>query len=313
MPKATTPWKTKMSEFIGAVICATEEKHIRAACEEIKDAVIASYPHTPNSRRKPMAEIRKAIRGRFPAQEGKSEQAEAPFPYHFTCSGKGNVPRWEHLAIKYLREDWNPQEDWSDIESASERVSEPQEQEMATPTKPSIVKPENEIDILGYVGLSDKELEDVKQAIGDAGVKEWVKQAMLQRANAINALQKRLNEDLSMVSSEELMNEKKYRTNTNATLELVKRAVRVIKDWNYNHPDQKWCITNKLISEVTKSVDHEGKGVTVKAIAKAVEGMDLESYNKGQDLTTVMNRTLKGSLGDPSSLMSILDVVGIDE
>jgi hypothetical protein len=41
--------------------------------------------------------------------------------------------------------------------------------------------------------------------------------------------------------------------------------------------------------------------------------MDLESYNKVQDLTTVMNRTLKGSLGEPSALMSIKDVVGIDE
>jgi hypothetical protein len=302
-----------MSEFLGAVVCATEEKHIRAACEEIKDAVIASYPHTPNSRRKPMAEIREAIRGRFPAQEGKSEQEKVPFPYYFTCSGKGSVPRWEHLAIKYLKEDWNPQQDWSDVESASDTVGESQEQEMATPTEPPIVNREPELDILAYAELNEQELEDVKQAIGDADVKEWAKQAMLQRANAINALQKRLNEDLSMVSSSELMNEKKYRTNTNATLELVKRAVRVIKDWNYNHPDQKWCITNKLISEVSKSVDRDGKGVTVKAIAKAVEGMDLESYNKAQDLTTVMNRTLKGSLGEPSALMSIKDVVGIDE
>jgi hypothetical protein len=298
-----------MSEFLGAVTCATEEKHIRAACEEIKDAVVASYPHTPNSRRKPMAEIREAIRGRFPAQEGKSEQEKAPFPYYFTCSGKGNVPRWEHVAIKYLREDWNPQEDWSDVEPASD--SDPQK--VAIPAESPIVNPETELDILSYVGLSDKELEDVRQAIGDADVREWAKQAILQRANAINALQKRLNEDLSMVSSEELMNEKKYRTNTNATLELVKRAVRVIKDWNYNHPDQKWCITNKLISEVTKSVDRDDKGVTVKAIAKAVEGMDLKSYNENADLEPVVNRTLKGSLGEPSTLMSIKDVLGIDE
>lgn len=136
---------------------------------------------------------------------------------------------------------------------------------------------------------------------------------MMQRANAINALRERLEEDLSMVPAEELMNEKRYRTNTNATKELVKRAVRVIKDWNYNHPDQKWCITNKLICEVTKSVDHEVKGVTVKAISKAVERMDLESYNKAQDLVPVMNRTLKGELGNPSTLMSIKNVVGIDE
>jgi len=97
-----------MPEFIGAVACATEEKHIRSACEEIKSAVVDSYPITPKSRRNPMSEIREAIRGRFPAQEGKSEHESVPFPYFFTNTGTGRIPRWEHLAIKYLREEWNP-------------------------------------------------------------------------------------------------------------------------------------------------------------------------------------------------------------
>ena len=47
------------------------------------------------------------------------------------------------------------------------------------------------------------------------------------------------------------MNEKKYQTNSAACRELVSRAVRVVKQWNYDHPEQKWCITNKLISELT--------------------------------------------------------------
>ncbi len=97
MAPKTPYWTTLMSGFIGDINSATEEKHIQRACEEIKEAVVASYPHTPNSRRKPIAEIRKAVRGRFPAQGGKSKHEVAPFPYFFTDSGKGSIPRWEHL------------------------------------------------------------------------------------------------------------------------------------------------------------------------------------------------------------------------
>lgn len=285
-------------QFISRIEQAASEQEIKAACQEIKAAVVERHPNE-NSRRRPMAEIRKAVRDRFPIKPVEGETC-ASFPYFYTASGKRRDPqknilnhRLEHLAIKHLSEEWNVKPEVTKSEAV----------------KPEVVKPN--IDILSEVNLSSDELATVKLAIGEADVKDWVKQAMLQRANAINALRQRLDEDLSMKSSFELMNEKKYQTNTNATRELVKRAVRAIKDWNYNHPDQKWCITNKLISEVTKSVDHDGKGVTVKAIAKAVEGMDLKSYNA--DLEPVVNRSLKGQLGEPSELMSIKDVVGIDE
>ena len=140
--------------------------------------------------------------------------------------------------------------------------------------------------------------------LGDADINEWVKQALLQRAKAINALHERLNEDLSMVKSDELMNDKRYRTNPNASRELASRAVRAIKHWNYNHPEHKWCITNKLISELT--------GVTPKAIAKVVEGMGIEDYNAMQGLTPVVNRMTKAAVGSISEKVSIADVLGID-
>jgi hypothetical protein len=60
-----------------------------------------------------------------------------------------------------------------------------------------------------------------------------------------------------------------------------------------------------LISELT--------GITVKAIAKAVEGMDNESYNKGQGLEPVINRLTRAAVGQPKEVMSIKDVLGVDE
>ncbi|AOX03076.1 hypothetical protein BJP34_29775 [Moorena producens PAL-8-15-08-1] len=86
--------------------------------------------------------------------------------------------------------------------------------------------------------------------------------------------------------------------------ELASRAVRAIKDWNYNHPEHKWCITNKLISELT--------GVTPKAIAKVVEGMGIEDYNAMQGLTPVVNRSRKAAVGSISDVVSIADMLGVD-
>ncbi|NER98922.1 MAG: phage tail assembly protein [Symploca sp. SIO1B1] len=107
-----------------------------------------------------------------------------------------------------------------------------------------------------------------------------------------------------MVKSDELMNDKRYRTNPNASRELASRAVRAIKHWNYSQPEHKWCITNKLISELT--------GVTPKAIAKVVEGMGIDDYNTMQGLTPVANRMTKAAVGSISEVVSIAEVLGID-
>jgi len=275
--------------FISRLESAKSESEIQQACQDIKDAVANRWAN-PSTRRKPMSEIRKAVRDRFP-NKPVDDETEAEFPYYFTDSGKGRVKRWEHLAIKHLSEkEYNPQTDWSDVE-VKEEIEE--------------VKQVSTTDVtLESFGLSDEELAAVNQAVGDADVKEWVKQAIMQRANAINKLRQSLDEDWETIPSETLMNDKKYRTNSGACRELVSRAVRVVKQWNYDHPEHKWCITNKLISELT--------GITVKAIAKAVEGMDNESYNKGQGLEPVVNRLTRAVVGEPSNVMSIAKVTGIE-
>jgi hypothetical protein len=275
--------------FISQLESAKSESEIQQACQGIKDAVAARWANL-STRRKPMSEIRKAVRDRFPVKPVLGD-TEADFPYYFTDSGKGHVNRWEHLAIKHLSEkEYNPKTDWSDVEVKAEA----QEVKQVYTTDVS----------LESLGLSDEELAAVKQAIGDADVKEWVKQAIMQRANAINKLRESLDEDWASIPSEVLMNDKKYRTNSGACRELVSRAVRVVKRWNYDHPEHKWCLTNKLISELT--------GITVKAIAKAVEGMDNESYNKGQGLEPVINRLTRAAVGEPKEVMSVSKVTGIE-
>jgi len=287
MPRKPPVWKEAMPTFNGLIDSAKNEADVQSACSYIKQAVVESYPDTPNSRRNPMTQIREAIRRKYPVKKTKKQNAQ--YPYYFTDAGKGRVERWEHLAIKYLVEDWNVKTSVSS--------------EKTDTIAPS---PLTETSSLFFteVGLGGEELAVVKQAIGDDDVNEWVKQALLQRAKAINALRERFDEDLSLVPSDELMNDKKHRTNPNASRELASRAVRAIKDWNYNQPEHKWCITNKLISELT--------GVTPKAIAKVVEGMGIDDYNTMQGLTPVANRMTKAAVGSISSVVSIADMLGVD-
>jgi hypothetical protein len=284
MPKAAPQWKSKMPEFLEKITSAQCEDDIKDACEAFKRVVVECYPDTPDSRRRAVGEARKSLRSIYPTQ--LRTEKEAPFPYIFMKDGykKGKGDRWEHLAIEYLEEEWNRKEDRS-----FEQIEE-------------VAKPE--VDILDEVGLTNDEVEQVKKALGESDVREWVRQAIMQRANAINNKKAVMDEDLSEVPSEILMNEKKYRTNPTAARELVNRGVRVVKQWNHDNPDQKWCITNKLIGELT--------GVTVKAIAKAVEGMDLEGYNKHHNLTPVVNRLIKASVGEAIENMSIAKVTGIE-
>lgn len=271
-------------EFISQIKSATLESEIQSASLDIKEAVSKRYPNE-NSRRKPMVEIRKAVRETFPPKPA-DEETEASFPYYFTNSGKGNINRLEHLAIRHLREDWN---------------TKPVE-----PTKPAeVVKPVLTIGVsLESLGLTNEELLLVREAIADADAKKWLKETIMQRAKAAKKHRESLKADFSDVPSDVLMNESRYRTNSAACRELVSRAVRVIKQWNFDHPEQKWCITNKLISELT--------GITVKAIARAVEGMDIESYNQGQDLSPVVNRMVRAAAGEPSEVMSLAKVTSVE-
>lgn len=274
-----------IQRFVEQLKESQTDRDVQVACQEIKLAVIERWTNE-NSRRRPMSDIRKAVRKAFPAKGGKSPHEAVPFPYFFVDSGKGNIARWEHLAIKHLREEWNTKA-------------------AKTTGAAEVVKTNLTTDsVLNSLELTADERESVKQAVGDTDAKEWIKQAIMQRAKTVNKLRESLNADWSSMPSEALMNDKRYRTNSAACRELASRAVRVIKQWNYDHPEQKWCITNKLISELT--------GVTVKAIAKAVEGMDTESYNQGQGLTPIVNRMVRTEVGEPSEVMSLDKVTGVD-
>lgn len=298
-------------QFINQIEQASTEQEIAAACCKIKSAVIARYPKE-NSRRRPMSEIRKAVRERFPALGGKTEHEATPFPYFWTNRGKGNVSRWEHLAIKYLSEEWNTK--------AVDQAVDPAEIPAIEAVKPVAITVSTEAtevietkgtdsprqSLVTTLGLSEKELEGVQNAIANSGLSEveWLKKAILGRAKQQAAIRKWQGDELATISSDKLMYDKYYRTNPNVCRELTSRAVKAIKDWNYQNPDNKLCVTNALISELTGNVP--------KAIAKVTQAMDLESYNHSHQLTSVKNRLVKQRLGIDSftRIISVKDYLG---
>lgn len=297
MPRQPSKYESVINSipaFIETLKEAKSEGEIAKACQSIKDSIDKASGKTVGRRDpKTMSVIRGAVTESFPPHPVDSE-TKVDFPYYLTDNKVGKVSRLEHLAHKHLIDERNLKEGQpsDNLEQQSAKV-EPEQKTVKV----------NEVSLASF-GLSSDEIESVEQALGDADIKEWVRLAIMQRANAINNKKAAMDEDLTEVPSEVLMADKKYRTNPSAARELTSRAVRVVKQWNHDHPDQKWCITNKLIGELT--------GVTVKAIAKAVESMDLESYNKTHDLTPVVNRMVKGSVGEASQVMSLAKVTGVE-
>jgi hypothetical protein len=285
--------------FIEQLEKAKSESEISKICEEMKVTVDRVFGKTEGRRDpKTMAAIRKAIKTHFPTQSVDGDVAD-DFPYYFTNKGQGQIKRLEHLAYKHLGDERNKKTEQPSNEPEQEQNKTPKPEQKTVKVKLKV----NEVSLESF-GLSNNEIEAVKQAVGDTDIKEWVKQAIMQRAKAVNKLRESLDADWSSMPSEVLIKDKRYRTNSAACRELVSRAVRVIKAWNHDHPDQKWCITNKLISELTS--------ITVKAIAKAVEGMDNESYNQIQDLSPVVNRIVRATVGEPSKVMSLANVTGVE-
>lgn len=48
-------------------------------------------------------------------------------------------------------------------------------------------------------------------------------------------------------------------------------------------------------------------------IARAVEGMENEFYNQGQDLSPVVNQMVRAAVGEPSEVMSLAKVTSVED
>ena len=263
-----------------------------------------------NKIKRPRAALRKAISAAFP------ESQTAKPGYYFTKAGKGEVERFEHLALWYATTNkarWEESSDearaeyfaslkpFENAEQLPEQLPEqPTEQQPETQTIEQ--QPETQtVDItkmtIESLNLDTETQQIVKEAIAQSGMSlpEFLQQSCKVYAKTITGKTRKHDEDLSNVNTEILRNDKTYGTHPGRANELVKRAVRAIKHHNKlvaTELSQKWLITQSLLVDMT--------GAKATAVRKAMNTIsDLEDENtilKNEGATDLLNR--KGVIKD---------------
>lgn len=117
-----TKWVLRGQELAKNLLDVLNEQTIKELSVAVIEEIKVAYPNA-NSRKKPLAVVRSALRTAFP--ESENEKAF----YYFTSSGKGNVGRYQHQAFKYLTfssEEWDAFRDGARFEWNQEQAQQAQ-------------------------------------------------------------------------------------------------------------------------------------------------------------------------------------------
>jgi len=268
----------KLTEDLKTVTTANIENLAKAVIQEIIDA----YPDSLNSRKNPLSEIRKAILAAFPDTERQLGDHQ-----YFTDSGKGKLPRYQHLALKYLtfsKEDWDALGD-----DVRKTYFEP------IPTTPTTLLTIKDMQI-EQLELDSETQQIVSDAMNQAGytLAEFIQQACKVYAKTITGKTKKYSDsDLSTVPTVELLDptNKEYKTHPKKIEELTKRAIKAIfihNNGNAKSQEERWFISGTSINALTGS-----RVQTVNEILTAEFKESIDSHNNAHRLTAYSNRGMK--------------------
>ncbi|MCC5661811.1 hypothetical protein LC608_33680 [Nostoc sp. XA010] len=211
---------------------------------------------------------RKAIKQSFPDKE-----VDTP-GYYWTTSGKGQIERYEHLALYYFS---TKQERWEEVQETTEQLTE---------TFQSVQTTLNDMNI-SQLQLDADTQAVVEAAIAHSGISlaDFVRKACQVYAKTITGKVKQFSEDLTAVSTEELKSDV-YKTHPGRAEELAKRAIYALEIHNNNctEKSQKWMITQTAIQSLTGS-----KPATIKAILENYQTR-LDDHNAKHELNPYDNR-----------------------
>lgn len=264
-------WEQRGQELVSKLRGLTDETRIKELAGAVVDEIRAHYPEI-NSRRAPLATIRKAVSTAFP--ETKTQKHDYQY---FSNSGKGKIPRYQHLALKFLT---LSQEEWNSVADDARKEF----LKNSAPTEPETTK---SIFTLNDLTIQTLEFDPETQAIVEASLAnsglslpDFIKQAVKVYAKTIEGKSKQHTSDLSMVPTAELLKNPKYKTHPVRARESVKRAIQAIKIFNTNEPEPKnrWMITQTAIQSLTGS-----KPATVKEILADYQ-RDIDDYNQAHGL-----------------------------
>jgi len=97
-------WDVKGKELVKALDGVTDEETIKNLTIPVVNEIRERYQNI-NSRKRPLKAVKEAVLADYPFTESKEHEYQ-----YFTNKGKGNIKRYEHLALKYLTltsEEWD--------------------------------------------------------------------------------------------------------------------------------------------------------------------------------------------------------------
>lgn len=259
------------------------EATIKKYCDEVTNSVWASSDNKGTIKNR-MVAIRKLVKEAFP----DTDEQEHPWQY-FTNSGKGNIPRYEHLAFKYLPTADKKQPDQliekdTQIQPSQQPAKQAKKQPEAQHSQPQATLEDMKIEQLNL----DAETQSmVENAIAYSGISlaDFIRRACQVYAKTITGKVKLADEDLSAVSTADLLSEK-YKTHPARADELTRRAIYALEAHNNNCTErrQKWHINQTAIQTLTGS-----KPATIKKILEKYQTR-LDDHNAKHELNTYDNR-----------------------
>jgi hypothetical protein len=265
--------------------------------------------------------LRKAIQSAFP------DKNKATPGYYFTKAGKGQVERFEHLALWYAtasEERWEIVGDDArnqhftgfspSLETATEvkleTITEENTVTELTVNAPTETKPETTTELtLESMQIETLQLDaDTQQKVQDAldysgmSLADFIQKACTIYATTLTGKAKQFDSDLSEVKTQELLSAK-YRTHPGRAREMVKRAIQAIKIHNsemVSETGDRWHINQTAIQSLTGS-----KPQTVKEILADYQD-DITSHNENYELTPYLNRK-----ADKRKIEDVIDVAAL--
>lgn len=257
----------------------------------IKDLALATvskirqHSETPAKRENARKSISREIHKVFPNRRTKADC------YYHDPKGKEDQGKWRHLIFKYLKLDSTDYDAIGGEERAEWKAQQtkPTEQQSEQSTEQNQLTLENmSIEQLQLDAETTSILENALEQSG-MGLPQFIQQAVRVYAKTIMGKTHRHAEDLTTVSTQELLTGDAYKTHPGRARELVGRAIRAIKLYN-SSPQigsnaDRWCITQSAIARLT--------GAKAKTIGEILEKQykdDIASYNKTYEFTNYTNR-----------------------
>lgn len=268
-------WEERAQKLVKDLQSTTDNKVIERLAKDVVTEIVDTYK-SENSRKLPLLTVRKAVETAFPKTNKETTKNQ-----YFTNSGKGNIPRYQHLALKFLT---FSKEQWDQLGDDARK-----EYQKSTEIQSKLTINDLKIEQLE---LNSETQQIVEDALNESGksLAEFIQKACeIYGKTLVGKAKKYGQNDLTTVPTTDLLDVKneQYKTHPKKIDELTKRAIRAIKQYNdeiATELNQKWFISGTSINKLTGS-----RVQTVNEILKNYE-TDINDHHQKHGLTAYTNR-----------------------